>query len=293
MRTRRYPAEALGACAAEDWVDTSRRPFVEGGTAWIPVRDGYPWDEDLPERSNPATRGYQRLGDLVLFHGPEPDEAAVRDAIARCSPRGVLWVRGHAGVERVPEVAVLWGEAGEVVHRENGLVYLLDPSKVMFSQGNREEKARLAGLVRPGERTADLFAGIGYFTLSAARAGARVHAMEINPVAFGYLEENLARTGSRTGSRPSAATAATSSTACTTGSCSGTSRPASFLADALAHVRTGSVLHVHAVERTAGESAPALVETAAESGLEVASSCRPVKSYGPGRVHTVHDLVIL
>ena len=185
----------LASCAGASWVDPSRRSFVAGGTAWIPVREGYGWDEDLPERANPARRGYQRLGDLVLFHGPRPDGAAVRDAVSRCSPRGVLWLRGHAGVERVPEVEVLQGEAGEVVHRENGLVYRLDPSRVMFSGGNREEKARLAGLVRDGERAADLFAGIGYFTLALARAGARVHAMEINPVAFGYLGENLASNG--------------------------------------------------------------------------------------------------
>ena len=224
MRTRRCPAKDLGACATSAWVDASRRPFVKSGTAWIPVRDGYAWDEDLPERSNPAARGFQRLGDLVLFHGTRPDDAAVRDAVERCSPRGVLWIRGHAGAERAPAVELLRGEAGEVVHRENGLVYRLDPSRVMFSGGNREEKARLAGMVRPGERTADLFAGIGYFTLPAARAGSRVHAMEINPVAFNYLEENLAANGLTDKVEADCGTAATSSGACTTGSCSGTSR---------------------------------------------------------------------
>jgi tRNA wybutosine-synthesizing protein 2 len=261
--------------------------------AWIPVRDGFAWDEDLPERSSPAPRGFQRLGDLVLFHGPRPDGPAVREAIARCSPRGVLWVRGHAGVERVPEVEVLCGDAGEVVHRENGLVYRLDPTRVMFSGGNRDEKMRIARTIRAGERTADLFAGIGYFTLPAARAGARVHAMEINPGAFGYLEENLAANG----------LAARVEAEC--GDCRdllrgvydrlllGHFEAPAFLADALAHVRAGSVLHVHGVERTPGGLGPALARTAGESGLAVASSWRTVKSCGPGRFHTVHDLVIL
>jgi tRNA wybutosine-synthesizing protein 2 len=190
-------------------------------------------------------------------------------------------------------VEVLWGEAGEVVHRENGLVYHLDPSRVMFSQGNREEKHRLARMVRPGERTADLFAGIGYFTLPAARAGARVHAMEVNPVAFGYLEENLQANG--LSDRVEAAC----------GDCRdllsgvydrlvlGHFEAPAYLADALAHARAGSVLHVHTLERTPGESAPALARTVAESGFAVSSSCRAVKSSGPRRVHTVHDLVIL
>lgn len=285
--------DVLPTCARADWADPSRRPFVDGGWAWVPVRDGYDWDEVLPERSNPAARGYQRLGDLILFHGPRPDASAILDSVARSHPRGVLWVRGHGGAERRPVVEILWGEAGEVVHRENGLVYHLDPSRVMFSQGNREEKNRLACMIRPGERTADLFAGIGYFTLPAARAGARVHAMEINPVAFGYLEENLQANGLL--DRVDAAC----------GDCRdllsgvydrlvlGHFEAPAFLADALAHARAGSVLHVHTIERTPGESAPALARTAAESGFAVSSSCRAVKSSGPGRAHTVHDLVIL
>lgn len=238
-------------------------------------------------------RGYQRLGDLVLFHGPRPGDAAVRDAIARCSPRGVLWVRGHAGAERAPAVELLRGVAGEVVCRENGLIYRLDPSKVMFSGGNREEKGRLARMVRPGERTADLFAGIGYFTLSTARAGASVHAMEINPVAFGYLEENLAANG------------LADQVEADCGDCRdllrgvydrlvlGHFEAPAFLRDALAHVRRGSALHVHGVERSLGELGPELARTAADCGFAVASSCRPVKTCGPGRIHTVHDMVIL
>jgi tRNA wybutosine-synthesizing protein 2 len=36
-----------------------------------------------------------------------------------------------------------------------------------------------------------MFAGIGYFSLPAALSGARVHAMELNPVAYGYLCRNV------------------------------------------------------------------------------------------------------
>jgi len=79
---------------------------------------------------------------------------------------------------------VVYGSAGEVRHREQGCTFILDPTRVMFAQGNRVEKARIAALVRPGERIADMFAGIGYFTIPAARSGARIHAMEINPVAL-------------------------------------------------------------------------------------------------------------
>ena len=95
---------------------------------------------------------------------------------------------------RTPQTEILFGTVGEVQHRESGYTFILDPRKVMFSQGNRTEKQRIADLIRAGpgnERVADMFAGIGYFSIPAAGAGARVHAMEINPVAFGYLEQNI------------------------------------------------------------------------------------------------------
>jgi tRNA wybutosine-synthesizing protein 2 len=205
----------------------------------------------------------------------------------------VLWVRDHAGAERVPDLEVLRGEAGEVVHRENGLVYRLDPSRVMFSGGNREEKARLAALAGRDERAADLFAGIGYFALPLARAGARVHAMEINPEAFGYLEDNLAANG------------LTDRVEADCGDCRdllrgvydrlvlGHFEAPAFLGEALAHVRGGSVLHVHGVERTPGDLGPALGRTAADCGHAVGLSRRTVKTCGPRRFHAVYDLVIL
>jgi tRNA wybutosine-synthesizing protein 2 len=76
-----------------------------------------------------------------------------------------------------------------------GIVYWLDPSQVMFSRGNRQEKARMMKIVRKGERVADMFAGIGQFSLPMAQAGANVHAMELNPVAYGYLCRNVEENG--------------------------------------------------------------------------------------------------
>jgi tRNA wybutosine-synthesizing protein 2 len=292
VRTRRIPVSALPQLRGADWVDATRRPFVREGTAFVPVRDGYPSESDLPERGRSAPQGYQRLGDLVLFHGPRPDEAAVLHAIDRCHPRGVLWVRGHRGPERTPEIGVLAGVAGEVEHRESGIVYRLDPTRVMFSQGNREEKARLAAAIEPGERVGDLFAGIGYFTLAAARAGGRVHAMEINPVARDYLIENLRIND------------LSDRVDVSCGDCRdllrgvydrlvlGHFEAVAFLDDALRHVRSGSIIHLHTTEGHLGERGPALEGRAATCGRPVSSTVRRVKKVSPGRMHSVYDLVI-
>jgi len=108
----------------------------------------------------------------------------------------VLARGGIDGQHREPDVTVVAGEGDTAtVHREHGVEYALDLAEVMFSPGNKAERARMGEVVHEGERVFDAFAGIGYFTLPMARAGARVTAIERNPDAFAYLLENAERNG--------------------------------------------------------------------------------------------------
>jgi tRNA wybutosine-synthesizing protein 2 len=143
-------------------------------------------------------RGYQRLGRVLLLRLPPaltPYGAALADAWRK--ELGVETVLAHrgpiAGELRRPAVELLGGGPTETEVVEHGSRWRLDAARLMFSAGNRTERLRFARLVRPGERVADLFAGIGYFTVPAARArpDARFVAVEKNPLAFRYLEENL------------------------------------------------------------------------------------------------------
>ena len=136
------------------------------------------------------------LGDVAVIHGTRPAAHEVDAIVSFRHPRGVLWIESLTEVTRTPVTEILFGDAGVVCHRENGYTYHLDPQKVMFAQGNRLEKQRMARLIRDGPkeaRVADMFAGIGYFTVPMAGSGARVHAMEINPVAFEYPETEYQR----------------------------------------------------------------------------------------------------
>ncbi|WP_252701343.1 class I SAM-dependent methyltransferase [Natronosalvus vescus] len=118
---------------------------------------------------------------LLELHG-EAETVLADDGIAN---------EAESGTYREPRTRLLAGSRDtETVHVEDGTHYALDPTRVMFSPGNQAERRRMATVVEPDERVFDMFAGVGYFTLPMARAGAGVTATELNPTAFRYLLEN-------------------------------------------------------------------------------------------------------
>ncbi len=135
----------------------------------------------------------QKLGDVAVIRVENPTGEFARDVASLLGARAVVNVRRIEGWERRPIAELLFGESGETVHRENGMLFKLDATKVMFSRGNSNERARMRDVVGEGERILDMFAGIGYFTVPMAFRG--VHremvAVEKNPVAFEYLVENI------------------------------------------------------------------------------------------------------
>jgi len=141
---------------------------------------------------------YERLGHVIVLRLPD-QLLAYRKEIAAAyakvlKARTVLLEKGIIrGVERRPDVELLYGTETETTHSESGILYRLDPAKVMFSSGNFDEKLRMASLDCRGETVVDMFAGIGYFTMPlAAKARAeKVIACEINPDAIGFLKKNI------------------------------------------------------------------------------------------------------
>lgn len=111
------------------------------------------------------------------------------------SPTGFAPLYGDFGpalpLDRIPTVtdfsSAFWCTA-----QQNGIFQTWAPRYTMFSRGNISEKARILGLktltqkqlgCKPEETSAvDLYAGIGYFAFSYAKAGVgKVLCFEINP----------------------------------------------------------------------------------------------------------------
>jgi len=142
-------------------------------------------------------RKWELLGDVLLLKIPDELEP-LKEEIAKVyanelNAKAVLRDLGIEGNLREPKVEILWGRKTETIHKENGVKFKLDCAKLMFSSGNIDERIRMATISNKDEVVVDMFAGIGFFSLPMAVHSKpnRIYALELNPVAYHYLSENI------------------------------------------------------------------------------------------------------
>lgn len=146
---------------------------------------------DIPEK-------WIRLGSSVTIRLPElPGETKriIGEIYSRViGVRSVYEISGRIrGEFREPEVNLIHGPGGRIIHLENGLRYAMDPARVMFSPGNVHVRTSVRNMDLRGKRVIDMFSGIGYFSLGIAKYSSpdEVHSCEINPTSFRFLKENI------------------------------------------------------------------------------------------------------
>ncbi|MBS7638173.1 class I SAM-dependent methyltransferase family protein [Candidatus Bathyarchaeota archaeon] len=95
---------------------------------------------------------------------------------------------------RIRRYRVLAGDPDtEVVHREAGCLFKLDPQKVYFSPREGAERMRIAEKVRDGEKILVMFSGVCPYPIVIAKRHEKVRiiAVESNPHAHNYCVENI------------------------------------------------------------------------------------------------------
>jgi tRNA (guanine37-N1)-methyltransferase len=101
---------------------------------------------------------------------------------------------GRRGDYRTRELRLVTGDSDtEVLHRESGCVFRLDPRAVYFSPRESSERDRLSSTVRDGEDVLVMFSGVGPIPIRIAKRLKNVHimAVELNPYAHNYCVENI------------------------------------------------------------------------------------------------------
>ncbi|MFB6163928.1 MAG: class I SAM-dependent methyltransferase family protein [Haloarculaceae archaeon] len=195
-RVREFGPDAVALPVTDPPAETTVREVVrqEPAPRLRTLEDHLAWQGWTAAEIERAPGSWTVIGSVVLVDvgdAPRPEEVGEALLELHANADTVLARRGIAGEQREPEVEVLAGSGDtETIHTEHGTRYALDLSQVMFSPGNKAERERMGAVVAPDERVFDMFAGVGYFTLPMARAGAHVTAAEINPTAFRYLLEN-------------------------------------------------------------------------------------------------------
>ena len=290
-----------------------------------------------------APSSWAVIGDVILVDMTDvPRPAEVGETLLQVhGGADTVLDRGPiTGEHREPSVEVIAGSGDtETVHREYGTAYALDLAEVMFSPGNKAERARMGDVVRAArderseqkaakrsngetaspetrgeqreersaetrtgseatrERVLDMFAGIGYFTLPMARAGATVTAVEHNPDAFRYLIENVRLNGVDDWVHPYRADCREVAPELTDDPVDrvvmGYYDAHEYLDAALAALATGGVVHMHETtpEQLVFDRPIERVEAAAaDAGRDVEIlDTRCVKSHSEGVAHVVVD----
>ena len=145
-------------------------------------------------------QAFDIIGDVVVIDiQPKlrPYQTIIGEAIMQ-TQKNVTTVLAKAsdisGVFRVRDYDYIAGEhKTQTIHREFGCQYHVDIAKAYFSPRLSHEHERVAVQVQDSETVADLFAGVGPFSVLIGKRNptVKVYAIDLNPDAFELLKVNV------------------------------------------------------------------------------------------------------
>ncbi|MFL2940361.1 MAG: hypothetical protein BEU01_00180 [Marine Group III euryarchaeote CG-Epi4] len=148
-----------------------------------------------------APRSFDIFGDIAILRLPSDSEVYEKQ-IAKAlllSHKNIKTVCVDLGVHgefRIRDLRVISGDTKFIsVHKENGMKFEADISKVYFSPRLATERERLSSIVNKDENVLDAFAGVAPFSISIAMKGCIVTSLDSNPEAIKWALRNFNRNG--------------------------------------------------------------------------------------------------
>ncbi|RDJ32743.1 MAG: class I SAM-dependent methyltransferase family protein [Crenarchaeota archaeon] len=152
------------------------------------------------DESKQLFSAFDQIGDIIVVRIPE-SLLSKKKIIGQTllnevkTARSVYYQSSDVkGDFRTRELELLVGlEDTQTEYKEFGCRFIVDVEKAFFSPRLSTERERIASLVTDGETVINLFAGVGMFSILAAKKKkCTVFSIDINPVASELCEKNIA-----------------------------------------------------------------------------------------------------
>lgn len=143
---------------------------------------------------------FDQIGDILVIRIPDSlmnKRKLIGDALLKNvkSARSVFCQASDVDGEfRTRNLELLAGEnKTETEYKEFGCRFIVDVEKAFFSPRLSTERERIANLVKDDETVINMFAGVGMFSITAAKKKrCLVYSIDINPIASKLCEKNIA-----------------------------------------------------------------------------------------------------
>ncbi len=151
------------------------------------------------KESDDLISAFDQIGDIIIVRIPDT-LLSKKKIIGETLLNEVKIVRSvyyqASDVEgdfRTRNLEIIAGEDNtETEYKEFGCKFIVDVEKAFFSPRLSTERERIANLIQEGEIVTNMFAGVGMFSIMAAKKKkCTVYSLDINPVASKLCEKNI------------------------------------------------------------------------------------------------------
>jgi tRNA (guanine37-N1)-methyltransferase len=151
------------------------------------------------KESNELISAFDQIGEIIIVRIPD-SLLSKKKIIGKALLDDVKIVRSVfyqasavSGDFRTRDLEILAGEDNtETEYKEFGCRFTVDVEKAFFSPRLSTERERIANLIQNGEVMTNMFAGIGMFSIMAAKKKeCIVYSLDINPIASKLCETNI------------------------------------------------------------------------------------------------------
>jgi tRNA (guanine37-N1)-methyltransferase len=151
------------------------------------------------QESEELISAFDQIGDIIIVRIPNlllPKKKLIGEALLKEVKivKSVFYQASPVeGDFRTRNLEILAGEdRTETEYKEFGCRFAVDVANAFFSPRLSTERERIANLIQDGETMVNMFAGVGMFSIMAAKKKkCTVYSIDINPIASKLCEKNI------------------------------------------------------------------------------------------------------